>query len=99
MNEGDGKGLVELPVDVLKHIALLFNDPATLLKLALTCKHLQWAVEGAAQAFIDADATDEERNNLPRVDLPTADVGGERASRRWGVIAKYKLILNHREPL
>ena len=92
MNEGDGKGLVELPVDVLKHIALLFHDPAALLKL-------QWAVESAAQAFIDADATDEERTNLPRVDLPTADVGGERASRRWGVIAKYKLILNHREPL
>lgn len=100
MNEGIAKeGLFRLPDDVLKRVASLIHDPKALLNLALACKHLQRAVEGFTQAFIDGDATDEERNNLPRVDLQTMDAGGEWTSRRWGVIAKYKLILNHRDPL
>mmetsp|Transcript_35854 Transcript_35854/g.64573 ORF Transcript_35854/g.64573 Transcript_35854/m.64573 type:complete len:125 (-) Transcript_35854:223-597(-) len=98
MSQNNGtEGLLALPDEVLKRIASQLHDPNQLLTLALTCKHLQTVVEGVAHAFIDG-ATDEERNNLPQVNLPMTN-SEEWVGRNWGVITKYQLILKHRESL
>ena len=54
-------------------------------------------MEGVAQTFIN-DATEEERNNLPQVELPILGIQ-EWVGRHWGVIVNYKLILAQRATL
>mmetsp|Transcript_25087 Transcript_25087/g.46217 ORF Transcript_25087/g.46217 Transcript_25087/m.46217 type:complete len:301 (+) Transcript_25087:104-1006(+) len=99
MSQSNGtEGLLALPDEVLKRIASQLHDPNQLLTLALACKHFKKVVEGAAQTFIDVCATDEERNNLPPVDLPVAD-SKKWVGRNWGVIDKYQVVLKHRESL
>ena len=95
MSQSNGTdGLLTLPDEVLKRIASQLHDPNQLLTLALTCKHFKKVVEGAAQTFIDVRATDKERNNLPRVNLPVAN-SEKWVGRNWGVITKYQQILKH----
>ena len=88
--------LLAFPDGILECVASHF-DPNQLLILALTCKRLQTLVEGVAQTFIN-DATEEERNNLPQVELPIVGIQ-EWVGRRWGVIVNYKLILAQRATL
>jgi len=99
MSQRNGtEGLLALPDEVLGRIASQLHDPNQLLTLALTCNYFKKVVEGAAQTFIDVCATDEERNNLPQVNLLMADTE-EWVGRNWGIVTKYRLILKHRESL
>lgn len=93
---------MELPKGVLGHIATILHEPSEILNLALTCRALRNVCEGVVRAAIDG-ATDEERSNLPQVNLPAAhDLKSRHRSssfRNWGLISKYQQILKHREGL
>jgi len=93
---------MELPEGILRHVATILHEPSEILNLALTCQGLRNVSEGVARTFIDG-ATDEERSNLPQVNLPTTrDLivpGRSRSFASWGLISKYQQILKHRESL
>ncbi len=72
MSEGNGTAsLLAFPDEVLERVASHLCAPAQLLTLGLTCKQLLTVSKAVAQRFIDVEATDDERNNLPQVDLLT----------------------------
>ena len=99
---GNEVPIMELPNGVLRHVATILHEPSEILNLALTCQGLRVICEGVARAVIDG-ATDEERSNLPQVNLPTTrDLSSPDRShsfRNWGLISKYQQIFKHREGL
>eukprot|EP00578_Thalassiosira_sp_NH16_P011582 CAMPEP_0181121312 /NCGR_PEP_ID=MMETSP1071-20121207/24668_1 /TAXON_ID=35127 /ORGANISM="Thalassiosira sp., Strain NH16" /LENGTH=294 /DNA_ID=CAMNT_0023206117 /DNA_START=176 /DNA_END=1057 /DNA_ORIENTATION=+ len=100
--EGNGFPIMELPGGVLGHVVTILHEPSDILNLALTCHGLRVICEGVARTFIDG-ATDEKRNNLPQVNLPTTcdlnSPGRSSSFASWGFFSKYQQILKHQEGL
>ena len=94
--------MMDLPDGILGQIVTILHEPREILNLALTCQRLRNICEGVARAFIDG-ATDEERSNLPQVNLPTtrdlSSPGRSSSFATWGLISKYQQILKHQEGL